>query len=109
RSARISANSIRLPWDQLHRIVVTGASIRAQGWINPADIAVGPAVDHIQAPMSSMTEHHNFCTGDFELADSLLDTEFTQVLGGLGNDRGGVVLVQIVQPVRRAKHGILQG
>jgi hypothetical protein len=47
------------------------ALVRLEGGIDPANIAVGAAVDHIQATMSSMPEYDHFRLGQDQAASPL--------------------------------------
>src|SRR5580698_3063052 len=58
--------------------------------IDPADIAVGPAVDDVHPAAAAMLEYHACGAGQIELDHRLADRKPAQRRGRFGNNHGAV-------------------
>src|SRR5262249_57514619 len=63
-----------------------GVLVVGRLWIDPANVAVGAAVNQIDAPVSSVTEYDDWTTREVEFHHRLADRKLPQRRRGLGND-----------------------
>src|SRR5690606_11368738 len=79
-------------------------SIGRERWINPSNVSVSAAVNHIHAPMSSMSEHNYVGLCQIELHDSLPHAHRSEVFCRLRDHRRGEILVQHLDALGGGKH-----
>src|SRR6185312_12070845 len=74
--------------------------------VDPADIAVGPAVDDVHPSRGTVLEYQAGCSAEVEFHHRLADRHLLQRGRGLGDDHGAVSgdLVLVVTLARRFQH-----